>query len=61
MTGKCSATEPHSQSFVMRPWLKDMMMISIDKMESYPNRLARTNPLGVSDAQNCRGLFIAHY
>ena len=61
MTGKCSTMEPYSQPLVMRPWLKDMMMTSIDKVESYPDRLVWTNPLDASDAKNYRKLLIAYY
>lgn len=53
-TDKCSTMEPPSQPFVMGPWIKDMMMISMDKV-------VRTTPLDASDVENCGALFLAHY
>jgi hypothetical protein len=53
MTGKCSAMGPHPQLFFISLGLKDMVMISIDKVESYPNLFIRVHPLEASDAENC--------
>lgn len=55
MTGKRSAIEPHPQLFVMSLRLKDMVMISMLKMESYPDLFVRVQPLEVSDAENYVG------
>lgn len=55
MTGKRSAIEPHSQLFVMNLRLKDMVMISMLKMKSYPDLFVSVQPLEVSDAEKYVG------